>query len=282
VAGAPARIDIVLKPAMADGTIIVTSDPPGATIKIGGVPQGETPRTLTGQDVTKPVIIEISKDGYHPATQSVSFLANKKETELAVTLAPLTGASPRGMIRFDSKPSGASAYLDRRRICVTPCEAKDVDTGVTHDVELDKDGFKPERGRVAFKGGETQATFDRTLAEADKPKSKTRDRDNDRDREKEREKEREKDKTPAPVSSGGGGKCGGTGAKLSVMTLGESDCKVTVGKVDVGVAPFLNKDVPTGKCDVKVVCASGKKLTKTLTFKAGGAEKLKIEKDQWQ
>ena len=65
------------------------------------------------------------------------------------------------------------------------------------------------------------------------------------------------------------------------MPIGETDCKVTVGKTDVGVAPFVNKDAPVGNCEVNVVCVNGKKYITTRALKVGGSENVIIKRGYW-
>jgi hypothetical protein len=275
VAGNPAVINVELEriappPPTNDAMIEVVTDPPGASVRIGGLPQGVTPLTMKNQDPSRPVILEIVKDGYQTITQSVTFLRGQKTTTVRVTM---TSASKppstvgKGTLVVKSDPPGATVYLGRIKQGVTPLEIPNLDTSKTYDVELAKDGFKRERATAAFKDGNLTLVQE-TLHELGSTKV--------------REKVKEKAKEKVADAGGGGGKCSGSGAKLSVMPIGEADCKVTVGKADVGVAPFVNKEAPVGRCDVKVVCASGKKYSTARTLKAGASEKVIIKSGDWQ
>ena len=279
VAGNPAVINVELErttppPPATDATIDVVTDPPGASVRISGLPQGVTPLTVKNQDPSRPVILEISKDGYQTVTQSAVFPSGQKTATVRVTL--MSGNKPtptagKGTLVVKSDPPGATVYLGRlKQRGVTPLEIKDLDTSKTYDVELAKDGFRHIKTTASFKDG--LALVSETLDESGATKA----------REKNKEKVREKIKEKTGGGGGGGGKCSGSGAKLSVMSKGEGDCKVTVGKTEIGVAPIFNEDVPVGRCDIRVVCASGKKYATSRTLKAGGVEKIIIKPEDWQ
>jgi len=87
---------------------------------------------------------------------------------------------------------------------------------------------------------------------------------------------------PPKKAGGGGGRCSGDGGKISVMPIGQADCKVTVGKGSLGVAPFFKKPAPVGKCEVKVTCPNGKKYRTVKQINAGADVKVIIKPGDWR
>jgi hypothetical protein len=76
--------------------------------------------------------------------------------------------------------------------------------------------------------------------------------------------------------------CSGSGAKISVVALGEGDCQVTLGSERLGFAPIMNKVAPVGVCKLTVSCPDGHVFSQTMTLKVGSAEKAIIKPDMWQ
>ena len=75
--------------------------------------------------------------------------------------------------------------------------------------------------------------------------------------------------------------CSGSGARLSVMPVGIPNCRVTVGKKSLGVAPFFKKDAPIGKCRISIVCKDGRSHQVTRELKSGEDAKLIIKPRDW-
>ena len=90
---------------VADGLLIVESDPTGATVTVDGVYGGETPLTV---DVKPGVIheIEVSRVGYETETQQTRVESGSEET-LSIELAPLLGE-----LAVVSDPPDAVLYVN--------------------------------------------------------------------------------------------------------------------------------------------------------------------------
>ena len=43
------------------------------------------------------------------------------------------------------------------------------------------------------------------------------------------------------------------------MTVNIPDCRVRIGRTEMGVAPFFKKKGPSGRCEIKVECLDGRK-----------------------
>ncbi len=285
-AGKPAVINIQLQksdtgpPPGSAGTLEIVSDPPGASIRIGGLPEGVTPKTVQAPDVSRPVIFELTLAGYETVTRTYAFPQGVTAGKILVPLSraggsatpPVADASGRILVR--SEPPGATVYLGRVKKCVTPCEIDDVDTKTAQTVELNLDNHRPVKRPVVFVDG--IASIDVALEEASGPRKKGPGKDPGR----------EPDKGSPPKakepSAGKPGKCSGTGAKLSVLAVGHADCKVTVGGDDLGVAPLFKKDAPVGKCEIRVTCPDGKKYRDVRTLSSGKEDKVIIKESDWR
>ena len=73
----------------------------------------------------------------------------------------------------------------------------------------------------------------------------------------------------------------GSGAKLSVFAVREPDCWVLANDVYVGMTPFRAKDVPAGAWMLRVVCASGKTLSKRVGVTPGTEMRLIVRPNDW-
>ncbi|MBI3178558.1 MAG: PEGA domain-containing protein, partial [Deltaproteobacteria bacterium] len=270
----PAHIAVTLQRAVGatptfDAVIEVVTEPPGASVRIGGLPKGVTPLTIPDQDSTRPVILEIAKDGFQTEMRTVTFDAGQNRQTLRLPLKRVAASDGRGKMVIRSTPEGATVYIGRQVKGQTPIEVGDLDVGKPYEVEVTKDGFRPYREVVQF-AGESTITLAANLEPLDKKPRKER-------KDKPREKEKEKEK-PRPK----GGACSGSAGKMGVMPIGVPDCKVTVGGAELGVAPFFKKPSPSGRCEVEVACPGGKKYSTVRTIRAGEEEKIIIKEADWE
>ncbi len=131
VAGeAQALPSVRLKPA--DGNLVLTSEPTGATVSIGGVYRGETPLDLY-LEPGREVEVSVSKAGHETEKRQVR-VASGQSQELDVVLTP-----QEGELQISAWPAGTGLMIDG--------EARgDANqtltlTAVAHQIEIRKDGF---------------------------------------------------------------------------------------------------------------------------------------------
>jgi hypothetical protein len=166
-----------------------------------------------------------------------------------------------GAIEVTSLPSGATIYLGGRIVGETPYDLQSLDMTQPHQITVAKEGYAPCIQKVEFGPGSTWIVHCELIPI--KPDSG--------------HKEMANNVTPAlpraaPVASSTG-TCSGSGFKLSVMAS-ETDCRVTVGGVDLGAAPFYKKDTPTGTCKIRIVCPSGRNFIDVRALRPGGDAKI--------
>ena len=274
-AGDPATIPVELERDASlalpgESSLEVTSDPPMASVRIGGLPQGTTPMTLQHPDTAHPIVLEISKPGYAPQSLSVSFAPGERQKHVNVKLQPPGGATVSGSdaprlggapanadaatLTVRSRPPGAAVFVGGVQKGVTPLTMTELNAQASYAIDVVHDGFRPSEN-VVHMNGRTAVELDAALV---------------------------------PLRAAGGVPrahpigCGGTGAKLSIMALDVGDCKVTVGKVALGVAPMFKKDCPVGRCPIEVRCPGNKLYRATRILRAGQEEKIIIKPTDWQ
>lgn len=107
VAGQPQTLGPV-RLGLPDGTLVVRTDPAGASVSVGGAFRGRSPVTLDVRpDVAQAVVA--SRDGYEPATAQLTLGAGERR-ELQLSLAPIYGE-----ITVQVQPGSAEIYANGRR-----------------------------------------------------------------------------------------------------------------------------------------------------------------------
>ena len=129
------------------GWLLIRTDPPGVDVTVDGLPQGQTPLSLP--DVTFGTHrLVVSSPGYE--TQDRDVTLTKDTAVAAVSMNLLSSSSPpdrpadqleRGSVFVDSRPPGASVFLDNRSIGITPVLATDIALG-SHRIRLEHNGYQ--------------------------------------------------------------------------------------------------------------------------------------------
>lgn len=150
------------------GRLLIRSTPAGARVALDGRDVGETP--LTVRDVARGAhTVRVARDGYvadqrrvvvsaaRPA-QSLTIALARTRPAVAAPSAPPKAGQPMAALNVESRPAGASVFLDGKLIGRTPLQVGEVAPG-DHTVRLELDGYRRwlssvhvvagERGRVA-------------------------------------------------------------------------------------------------------------------------------------
>ncbi len=149
----------------AAGHIVVRSTPSGARVFIDGRDVGRTPvttRNLTRGDHD----VRIAREGYTTVERRVTVTAVKPASSVTVALARTTSAAPMptsevtseralGSLGVDSRPVGASVFVDGKLIGTTPLLLPSVEPG-EHDVRLEREGYRHWNASVRVVAGERQ------------------------------------------------------------------------------------------------------------------------------
>ncbi|HET9693769.1 MAG TPA: PEGA domain-containing protein [Steroidobacteraceae bacterium] len=92
-----------------DGTLVVRTEPAGASVSVGGAFRGRAPLTIDVRpDV--PLAIVATRDGYEPATSQLT-LGSGERREVRLSLAPILGE-----VTVQAEPAGADVFVDGRAV----------------------------------------------------------------------------------------------------------------------------------------------------------------------
>jgi hypothetical protein len=143
-------------PAVVDGRLLVRSEPAGATVIVDGREYGPTPAVVRGLDRGTHTV-RLVREGYTPEERSVTITRAQPAPSLLVTLAPRRPAAGRvaqlpalpppaietytGSLVIESRPTGATVYLDNRSVGTTPLRLDRVNAG-EHVVRLEREGYQ--------------------------------------------------------------------------------------------------------------------------------------------
>jgi hypothetical protein len=157
-ANSVAFIDAPLEPATADptGNIVVSSDPPGASVYLDNNFQGRTqadnPLDLTGIPPGS-YPLELQLVNYRDFVTTVEVLAGKTAVVHA-ELIPATSPSGQGTLQVTSDPLGANIFLDNVCRGVTPLTITSIDAG-THTLLLRLQGYNDYSSPVTIAPGQS-------------------------------------------------------------------------------------------------------------------------------
>jgi hypothetical protein len=132
--------------AFANGTVSITSEPPGAEILVDGMPHGRTPLRI--ELPARPHELVARLDGW-PAEQQSLAVQGQQENSAHFVFA-------NGSVKITSAPGGATVLANGRALGQTPLVIEEVKPGdVTYELQLA--GYKP--GSVSGKVKPQQQTF---------------------------------------------------------------------------------------------------------------------------
>lgn len=247
VEGGENQVSVRLEPdesAFMNGTLVVITEPAQATVLIDDRDPLESPVTADGLDRRTEHVVVVSAEGYLPQTRRVQFRESERET-LKISL---ERALRKAALEIISKPPGATVMLDGEPRGKTPLNLEDLPPTETSRLSLVLTGYEPYNEVLVLQPGKTSSL--RATLKA------------------------------VPTQRRGKG-CVGDAGKWSVMTVNIPDCRVRIGKVEMGVAPFFNKKGPSGRCEVKVECLDGRKKTLRRKAQAGKNERIIIKQGDW-
>jgi hypothetical protein len=159
--GQKVAFEVVMKAsAKAKGSILATSLPSGAEIRVNGAPRGTTPTVVDGVDPGDHMV-ELFLDGYAPWQQKVTV----GEGARAVVDARLeTAGGGKGTLRVVTDVEGAKVWIDGEEAGLAPVTKEDVPAG-SHLVEARAEGYAKASAEAEVRRGET-AVVRLSLADA--------------------------------------------------------------------------------------------------------------------
>lgn len=159
--GQSVAFEVVMKAsAKTKGSILATSLPSGAEIRVNGVPKGVTPTVVDGIEPGDQ-LVELVLDGYEPWQQKVTVAEGAR----AVIDARLeTAGGGKGTLRVVTDVDGAKVWIDGEEAGVAPVTKTDLPAG-SHLVEGRAEGYAKASAEAEVRRGET-AVVRLSLADA--------------------------------------------------------------------------------------------------------------------
>ena len=152
-----------------DAGLLVHSTPVGALVTIDGVPRGTTPVAIRGLALGSRRVV-VSRPGYRVVDREVVLTRGRPSRAMEIELSPLrpsrTALAADGSVVIDSRPAGASVFVDGRAVGITPIVLS-VPAG-PHTVRLERAGYRAVTSRVAVKAGERTRVAARLEGEQDR------------------------------------------------------------------------------------------------------------------
>jgi hypothetical protein len=88
------------------------------------------------------LLVTVARDGYTPDDRRVALSAAHPTVTVETTLAPVAPPATTGTLVVESRPVGATVFVDGRQIGVTPLSMPEVTPG-TLRIRLQLAGFNP-------------------------------------------------------------------------------------------------------------------------------------------
>ncbi|MCI0416316.1 TonB family protein [bacterium] len=159
----PKPVEREPQPMEVEGSIMVTSDPAGATVFLAGEEKGVTPVEIPQLALGKH-LVKLQLKGYQDLEQEVELSEQSPNASLPMTLQKTAAAS--GTLIVESEPAGAFIVLANRVLGVTP-KSFTRKPG-NYSITLKKDGYQDYTGSITV-AQDKKVTFKGTLAEIPKP-----------------------------------------------------------------------------------------------------------------
>ena len=145
------------------GRITVRTTPPGARVTIDGRDVGKAPLTIPNLGRGAHTV-RVMRDGYTAVERRVTITPNEPTSTLTLNLVPRSSApapapapeaaTPRTAdVFFESRPTGATVFLDGKRVGTTPMALPAVRVG-SHAVRFELADHKPWSASVPVVSGE--------------------------------------------------------------------------------------------------------------------------------
>jgi len=128
-------------------TVVINSDPPGATIVVDGLKHDSTPKSIQIPDGEH--TIALLKKGYYHSEASIKVEPGEKLTR-KIKLDPWAGT-----LIVNTSPKGAEVIIDGTKKGITPITGTQLLTG-EYEIVLRKTGYLPESSQVCIGKDATQ------------------------------------------------------------------------------------------------------------------------------
>lgn len=129
--------------------MLVRSTPAGAQVSVNGTARGVTPLTVRNLEYGS-YTVRVSRPGYAPQEQRVTITRSRPAPSMTIALRALrasessdrvtTSAPFVGSLSVESRPAGATVFLNGRRVGETPMVLREVAAG-SYALRLERAGY---------------------------------------------------------------------------------------------------------------------------------------------
>ncbi|MCX7944498.1 MAG: PEGA domain-containing protein [Deltaproteobacteria bacterium] len=138
------------------GTVEIETIPPGAVVTIDGqIKSGTTPMNVKVLALVDHKIL-IEKSGYKSIEETFT-VDEGKTIKLSYELKP-----PTAKLIINSTPKGATVFINKKRVGVTPFTSQEIKVGEKLDIEISKPPFAPVKRTITIEK-EGELTIDEEL-----------------------------------------------------------------------------------------------------------------------
>ena len=126
------------------GRLVIRSTPAGAQVRVDGRVRGRTPLVLRDMPL-RVVRVTVEREGFKADERRVALSAAQPTVTVEARLVSTTPPPPvatTGTLVIESRPSGATVFVDGRRMGTTPMSLPDLSPG-TRRIRLELAGFNP-------------------------------------------------------------------------------------------------------------------------------------------
>ena len=141
---------------LSHGWLLVRTEPPGANVSIDGEDRGPTPLSLS-EIPSGFYQIEISVPGFTTEQRTIEISPEETIAAISIELDPSSDSDAvlvaHGAVFVDSRPTGASVFLDGESVGVTPLIVQEVIVGI-HEVRIIGDGYRSWLSTIQVEEGQ--------------------------------------------------------------------------------------------------------------------------------
>ena len=141
--------------AVKTGSLVITSEPHQAQVRLDGKLRGHCPMTLSHLQLGQAYRLELSASGFQTHRANLYLDKQRPNVEQHIALQAEI-KNQQTSLQVESSPIGASIFIDNQDTGQqSPCLIADLAPGLEHEIRVSLKGYKVERRRFMPRAGET-------------------------------------------------------------------------------------------------------------------------------
>ncbi len=260
--------------APATGSLVLTSDPSGALVRLDGQARGHCPISLNKLELGRAYQLELSASGFQSHHANLYLDKQRPNVEQHIALQPLV-KDLQASVQIDTMPPGALIFIDNQKTGRrSPTQITDLSPGLEHELRVNLKGYKEERRRfMSTAGKKTHIQLRNEKQRKNKPSTKRHVLPG-RGKAKASQTQNEKPAPQAPQAQSAPADSAPGFITLSTKPW----TRVYEGQLEQGETPLFKTKMSAGKHRLHLV-NKGKKIDTWITVRIQSDEVTTIEKD---